>query len=55
MCIRESIGLINGQNWTRQKHGDFIVENSSLRDSGEIAVYRKLPDGEIRGIVLTFK
>jgi len=55
MCIRESTGLVNVDNWTRQKHGDFIVDNSSLSDRGEIAVYRNIQDGEIRGIVITFK
>jgi hypothetical protein len=55
MCIRESTGLMDGDNWTKQEEGDFIIENSRLRDLGEIVVYRKFPDGEIRGIVLTFK
>jgi hypothetical protein len=55
MCIRESTGLVNGDKWTSEEHGEFIVENSRLGDRGEIAVYRKFPEGEIRGIVLTFR
>lgn len=54
MCIRETTGLPNGENWVREKRDDFIVEKGILRDKGEAVVYRKMPEGEIRGIVLTF-
>lgn len=54
MCIRETTGLPDGENWVRETRDDFQVEKGTLRGKGEVAVYRKMPEGEIRGVVLTF-
>jgi hypothetical protein len=55
MCIRETTGLANGSGWMREQRGDFQIERGLLEDRGEVAVYRKMPEGEIRGFVLTFE
>jgi hypothetical protein len=53
MCIRGSTGLDDGSNWIREQRADFRVEKGTLQNRGEVAVYRKMPEGEIRGFVLT--
>jgi len=55
MCIRETTGLEDGENWTKKQHVEFLLETGTLRDRGEVAVYKRLPGNEIRGVVLTFK
>jgi hypothetical protein len=53
MCIRASTGLDDGSNWSRDQRAGFQVETGSLPGKGDVAVYRKMPEGEIRGFVLT--
>jgi hypothetical protein len=53
MCIRVSTHLDDGSNWIREQRADFQVEKGTLPNKGEVAVYRKMPEGEIRGFVLT--
>lgn len=53
MCIRSSTGLEDGSSWVREQQADFQVEKGILPNKGEVAVYRKMPEGEIRGFVLT--
>jgi CheY-like chemotaxis protein len=53
-CIRVATGLADAENWVREKKEDILVEKGSLRDKGELAVYRKMPENDIRGFVLTF-
>jgi hypothetical protein len=53
MCIRVSTGQGDGSNWVREQRADFQVEKGTLPNRGEVAVYRKIPEGEIRGFVLT--
>jgi hypothetical protein len=53
MCIRVSTGLDDGSNWIREQRADFRVEKWTLPNKGEVAVYRKMPEGEIRGFVIT--
>jgi hypothetical protein len=55
LCIRETTGVTDGENWVRRKRDDILVENGTLGDNGEVAVYRTMPDAEIRGFVLSFK
>ncbi len=53
MCIRGATGLDDGSNWVRVQQDDFRVEKGTLPNKGEVVVYRKMPEGEIRGFVLT--
>jgi len=53
MCIRVSTGLDDGNNWIREQRADFQVEKGTLLNKGEVAIYRKMPEGEIRGFVIT--
>jgi hypothetical protein len=53
-CIKETTGREDADNWIREKRDDFLVEKGTLRNKGELAVYRKIPEGDIRGFVLTF-
>lgn len=53
-CIRETTGLENADKWVREKRDDIIVEKGTLNKKGELAVYRKMPEGDIRGFVLSF-
>jgi hypothetical protein len=53
MCIRVSTGLDDGSNWIREQRADFQVEKGTLTNRGEVAVYRKMPEGEVRGFVIT--
>jgi flagellar FliL protein len=53
ICIRETTGLDDGSNWVREQRDDFRVEKGTLANRGEVAVYRKMPEGEIRGFVIT--
>jgi hypothetical protein len=53
MCIRGSTGLDDGSNWIREQRADFQVEKGTLPNKGEVAIYRKMPEGEIRGFVIT--
>jgi hypothetical protein len=55
MCIRVSTGQGDGSNWVREERADFQVEKGTLPHRGEVAVYRKIPEGEIRGFVLTLQ
>ncbi len=53
-CIRETTGREDADNWVREKRDDFQIEKGALQNKGELAVYRKLPEGDIRGFVLIF-
>jgi hypothetical protein len=53
MCIRVSTGLDDGSSWIREQRADFQVEKGTLPNKGEVVVYRKMPEGEIRGFVIT--
>ena len=53
MSIRGSTGLDDGSNWVREQQDDFQVEKGTLSNKGEVVVYRKMPESEIRGFVLT--
>jgi hypothetical protein len=52
-CLRDTTGLDHGSNWVREQREDFLVEKGTLQNMGEVAVYRKMPEGEIRGFVIT--
>jgi hypothetical protein len=54
MCLRQTTGRENFDSRSREKRGDFLVEKGTLLKKGELVVYRKMPEGEIRGFVLTF-
>jgi len=54
MCVRQTTGREDCDSWVRDKRDDFLVEKGTLRNKGELAVYRKMPEGTIRGFVLTF-
>ncbi|HTP64822.1 MAG TPA: hypothetical protein VMJ66_05480 [Geobacteraceae bacterium] len=54
-CIREASGQEEGINWVREKRDDFVVEKGTLVNKGEVAVYRKMPENEVRGFVITFQ
>jgi len=53
MSIRGSTGLDDGSNWVLEQQDDFQVEKGTLSNKGEVVVYRKMPESEIRGFVLT--
>jgi hypothetical protein len=53
-CIRETTGREDADNWVRKNQDDFMIEKGTLRNKGELAVYRKMPEGDIRGFVLSF-
>jgi hypothetical protein len=55
LCIRETTGLANVVSWSNKQNDGFQIETGNLGSKGEVALYRKMPEGEIRGIVLTFK
>jgi hypothetical protein len=54
MCVRQTTGREDCDSWVREKRDDFLVEKGTLRNKGELAVYRKMPEGVIRGFVLSF-
>ncbi|HEX2769421.1 MAG TPA: hypothetical protein VHN12_09050 [Geobacteraceae bacterium] len=54
MCIRQTTGREDCDNWVRDKRDNFLVEKGTLLNKGELAVYRKMPEGVIRGFVLSF-
>jgi hypothetical protein len=55
LCIRETTGLANVASWSNKQNDGFQVETGTLGSKGDVALYRKMPEGEIRGVVLTFK
>jgi flagellar FliL protein len=55
LCIRETTGLSNVASWSNKQNDGFQIETGNLSPKGEVALYRKMPEEEIRGIVLTFK
>jgi hypothetical protein len=54
MCLRQTTGREDCDSWVRESRDDFLVEKGTLRNKGELAVYRKMPEGVIRGFVLSF-
>jgi hypothetical protein len=54
MCLRQTTGKEDCDSWSRDKRDDFLIEKGTLMNKGELVVYRKMPEGEIRGFVLTF-
>jgi hypothetical protein len=54
ICIRETTGREDADNWVRETRDDFMVEKGTFRNKGELDVYRKLPEGDIRGIVFSY-
>jgi hypothetical protein len=55
LCLRETTGMANVARWSNKQNDGFQIETGNVGSKGEVAVYRKMPEGEIRGIVLTFK
>ncbi len=53
-CIKETTGLGDLGNWVREKREGFLVEKGALPNKGELAVYRKMPEGDIRGLVIVY-
>jgi len=53
-CIRELTGREDADGWVRENRDGFTVEKATFRDRGELAVYRKVPEGEIRGLVFSY-
>jgi hypothetical protein len=53
-CIRETSGRESADNPVRENRNEIMIEKGTLPNKGELAVYRKMPEGDIRGFVLTF-
>jgi len=53
MCLRQTTGREDFDIKSKDKRDDFLVENGTLLNKGELVVYRKMPEGEIRGFVIT--
>jgi hypothetical protein len=53
MCLRQTTGREDFEKKSQDKRDDFLVEKGTLMNKGELVVYRKMPEGEIRGFVLT--
>jgi flagellar FliL protein len=53
-CIREISGREDADSWVLEKRDDIVVAKGALRNKGEMVLYRKMPEGDIRGFVLSF-
>ena len=53
-CIRLSSGNEQFVTNGTQNRGGIQVTSGTLRNGGELVIYRVIPDGEVRGFVLTY-
>lgn len=53
-CVRIATGRELPAAKTVESRKDIQVSSSSLQNGGEVVVYRKMPEGDIRGFVLSF-